>query len=178
MPKKEKQISRHPLSIEVCLYYACPWFRVTVESSSELALSSHLMPSVTASAHSHWQGSRWEVMMQLVSGSGPLGNPYLILHCISKWAADTQGLLFFFSNCLENFVVFLTPCCEHTSAQCTRKNSGTSAAWRFEFPCISLKYPTMLYLEGSKDLIKLMIWLSNCLCGFQSNVCFCSFSLL
>lgn len=136
-----KYVSTMPLSTQ--------WFRVPVERNSELFLSSHLISSVTVSAH--WQGGRWEVMMQLVSGIGPLGNPYLILHCVPKWAADTQGLLFFFSNCLENFMLFfwLLAMNEHTSAQCMRKNSGASAAWRFEFPCISRKHPAMLYLEGS-----------------------------
>lgn len=91
-----KYVSTMPLSTR--------WFRVPVERNSELFLSSHLISSVTASAH--WQGGRWEVMMQLVSGIGPLGNLYLILLCVPKWAADTQGFLFFFSNCLENFMLF------------------------------------------------------------------------
>lgn len=96
-------VIRFPLKYVSPMPVSTRWFRVAVESTSKLSLSSHLIPSVTASAH--WQGGRWEVMMQLVSGIGPLGNPYPILHCVPKRAADTQGLLFFFPNCLENFML-------------------------------------------------------------------------
>lgn len=51
-----------------------------------------------------------------------------IFQCSHKCAAGTQGLFFFF-NCLENFMLFfLIPCHEHTNALCIRKNPGTFAA--------------------------------------------------
>lgn len=129
--------------------------------------------------NSFWD-SKYMLARQRVGGNDaacvldcPTWDSVHILQCSHKCAAGLQGLFFFF-NCLENFMLFFWFLATNTQMHCVLE--GTQGLLRHKDLSSRVSQTSLNALSWrfKRDLLTWMIWLSIYFGDFHCNVFLCS----